>query len=106
MTENEAIEVLEERYLTMPMCWNIDECKKNNQAISAAITALKQIIQYRSIGTVEECRAAMEKMKQDNKNSVGELMKLHNKTYPCKKQTEVKVSKPHVLPELNRGDSP
>lgn len=61
MTENEAIEVLEERYLTMSMCGDIEQCKINNQAISMAITALKGINQYRAIGTVEECREAKER---------------------------------------------
>lgn len=61
MTNNEAIEILKERYLTMSMCGNIEECKRKNQAISEAITALNEIQQYRSIGTVEECREVMER---------------------------------------------
>lgn len=61
MTENEAIEILEERYLTMSMCGDIEQCKRNNQAISAAVKALTEIQQYRAIGTVEECREAREK---------------------------------------------
>lgn len=52
MTEERAIEVLEERYLTMSMCGDIEQYKRNNQAISSAITALKEIQQYRAIGTV------------------------------------------------------
>lgn len=54
MTENEAIEILEERYLTMSMCGDIEQCKRNNQAISSAVTTLTEIQQYRAIGTVEE----------------------------------------------------
>lgn len=54
MTSNDAIEILEKRYLTMSMCGNIEECKRNNRAISEAITALKEIQKYRSIGTVDE----------------------------------------------------
>lgn len=54
MTENEAIKVLEEKYLTMSMCGNIEKCKRNNQAISGAIDALNEIQQYRVIGTVEQ----------------------------------------------------
>lgn len=61
MTENEAIEILEERYLTMSMCGDIKQCKRNNQAISSAVTALTEIQQYRAIGTVEECREARER---------------------------------------------
>lgn len=44
MTEQEAIEELKERYLTMSMCGNVDECKKNNQAISMAVAALEKQI--------------------------------------------------------------
>lgn len=44
MTEQEAIEELKERYLTMSMCGSIDECRRNNLHISMAISALyKQI---------------------------------------------------------------
>ena len=63
MTENEAKEVLEEKYLTMSMCGDIEWCKRNNQAISKSIKALEEIQQYRSIGTVSECREAMEKQR-------------------------------------------
>ncbi len=60
MTNNEAIKILEERYLTMSMCGDIEQCKRNNQAISLAVTALQEIQQYRAIGTVEECLEARE----------------------------------------------
>ena len=60
MTDNEAIKILEERYLTMSMCGDIEQCKRNNQAISSAVTALQEIQQYRAIGTVEECLEARE----------------------------------------------
>ena len=63
MTENEAIEVLKEKYKTMSMCLEIEECKRNNQSISKAISALQEVQQYRSIGTVEECREAMERQR-------------------------------------------
>lgn len=63
MTENEAIKILEERYLTMSMCGDIEQCKRNNQAISSAVTALTEIQQYRAIGTVEECREARKKQR-------------------------------------------
>ena len=63
MTENEAIRDLE--YL-------IEECSAYppetgvNETIGSlqyCITALKEIQQYREIGTVEECRVAVEKQK-------------------------------------------
>lgn len=37
------------------------ECKRNIFALEEANKALSEIQQYRSIGTVEECRAAMER---------------------------------------------
>lgn len=63
MTENEAIKILEERYLTMSMCGDIEQCKRNNRAISEAIIALKEIQKYRSIGTVDECYELNENQK-------------------------------------------
>lgn len=44
MTEQEAIEELEERYLTMSMCGDVDECRRNNLLISMAISALEKRI--------------------------------------------------------------
>lgn len=64
MTVNEAVKILEERYLTMSMCRDIEQCKRNNQAISSAITSLQEIQQYRAIGTVDECRDAMERYRK------------------------------------------
>lgn len=51
MTENEAIKELEMYINPSPV------------AKAVAVEALKEIQQYRSIGTVEECREAVEKMK-------------------------------------------
>ena len=75
MTENEAIKVL----VTQKQCIdksssgqckiNCGDCKKNipiayqEKSYEVAITALKEIQQYREIGTVAECREAIEKQK-------------------------------------------
>ena len=75
MTENEAIKVL----VTQKQCIdksssgqckiNCGDCKANipiayqEKSYEVAITALKEIQQYRAIGTVEECREAVEKQK-------------------------------------------
>ena len=75
MTENEAIKVL----VTQKQCIDksssgqckihCGDCKKNipiayqEKSYEVAITALKEIQQYRAIGTVEECRKAVEKQK-------------------------------------------
>lgn len=66
MTENEAIElhigenlgrigVIEEFLRTNPDA-DGKECKKNIQILTKINGALQEIQQYRSIGTVEECR--------------------------------------------------
>ena len=75
MTENEAIKVL----VTQKQCIdksssgqckiNCGDCKKNipiayqEKSYEVAISALKEIQQYREIGTVEDCREAREKQK-------------------------------------------
>ena len=75
MTENEAIKVL----VTQKQCIdksssgqckiNCRDCKKNipivyqEKSYEVAISALEEIQQYREIGTVEECREAVEKQK-------------------------------------------
>ena len=54
MTEKEAMEIIDSwRDLYKP--------KKAQEALEMAITALKEVQQYREIGTVEECREAREK---------------------------------------------
>nr|DAW04910.1 MAG TPA: hypothetical protein [Caudoviricetes sp.] len=55
MTENEAIEFMK-RYLDAD-CYT-DKCVN---AHNMAINALEEIQKYRAVGTVEECRAAMER---------------------------------------------
>ena len=61
MTENEAIERIKEHMeihkLNEPRAFYITE------AFDIAITALKEIQKYREIGTVDECRKAVEKQK-------------------------------------------
>lgn len=70
MTENEAIEVLKKNYpKTCKMVggrlqggFDDLDCEFG-QAITMAIEALEEIQQYRSIGTVDECREVVEKQK-------------------------------------------
>lgn len=65
MTENEAIEEIKKKICgerpTQHIC--SDGCMKGNDkcALSVAIKALEEIQQYRAIGTVDECRAAVDK---------------------------------------------
>ena len=72
MTENEAREILEvfdrerkEHMVNIPPVPYFDRvaCDNFTQSLNIAIEALKEIQKYRSIGTVEECRAAVEKQR-------------------------------------------
>lgn len=49
--------------------------QKRAEAIDAAIKALEEVQQYRAIGTVNECREAVEKMKP--KKTAMEAIKVH-----------------------------
>ena len=53
MTENEAIKIL----------GNTTLCSPPGQAAFRAIESIKELQQFREIGTVEECRVAVEKQK-------------------------------------------
>lgn len=57
MTENEAVEELKEN-LELPFGSNISD-----EASRMAMKALEEIQQYHKIGTVEECREAMERQR-------------------------------------------
>ena len=61
MTENEAIKELETSIDIAKMCTQNYERKNEIQGYEMAIKALKELQQYRQIGTVEECREAVEK---------------------------------------------
>jgi hypothetical protein len=60
MTENEAIDELNMSIDFAKMCTENPERKREVQGYETATKALEEIQQYRSIGTVEECRTAME----------------------------------------------
>ena len=69
MTEQEAMEVLKQPCLcdydlsnTVLDC-DIKQCDKRD-AVLQAIKALEEICQYRAIGTPDECRAAVEKLRK------------------------------------------
>ena len=65
MNKNEAIEYLQGRYLAVGSRVNPpkEECERHNEVVDMAIKALEEVQQYRTIGTPEECRAAVEKQK-------------------------------------------
>lgn len=58
MTENEAIEIITNAVQTENMTVEQDK------ALSVAQKVFEEIQQYRAIGTVEECRKAVEKQKE------------------------------------------
>lgn len=61
MTENEAIEAL--RLINTSRVHPFYSWEEMAEVRDIAIYALKEIQQYREIGTVEECRKAVEKRK-------------------------------------------
>ena len=64
MTENESIKELETSIDLAKMCTQNYERKNEIQGYEMAIKALEEVQQYRKIGTVEECREAVEKQKE------------------------------------------
>ena len=65
MTENEAIEALKLEG-GIEIAGNPRRIAKFFEALDMEISALKEIQQYQEIGTVEECREAVEKQKAKN----------------------------------------
>lgn len=63
MKENEVIQRLKNRLKTEEQRYGKEFVKEYFDDIDFAISALKEIQQYREIGTVEECRDAVEKQK-------------------------------------------
>lgn len=61
MTENEAIKELEASIDLAKMCTQNYERKNEIQGYEMAIKALEEVQKYRKIGTVMECREAVEK---------------------------------------------
>jgi len=82
MTENEAIEVhigenlhrisVIEEFLKTNSNADDKECKKNISILMKINGALQEIQQYRLIGTVEECREAVEKQRAKKPNIWGD----------------------------------
>lgn len=62
MTENEAIELLN-KVMFPPEFAITEQGSKMKVVWDMAIQALEKIQQYRTIGTVEDCRVAVERMK-------------------------------------------
>ena len=71
MTENEEVMILEN---LRPGCGEKLSFSEGEicETIDTAISALKEIQQYREIGTVEECREAVEKQKSKSPTLEGD----------------------------------
>ena len=78
MTENEVIQRLKNRIKTEEQRYGKEFVKEYFDDIDFAISALKEIQQYREIGTVKECRESVEKQKPKKpvlRNDNGKLRK-------------------------------
>lgn len=71
MTEQEALEFLKLEG-GIEITGNLGRIAKFFEALDMAISALKEIQQYRKIGTVEECREAVEKQQKHGTEGAGE----------------------------------
>ena len=100
MTENEAIRDLEyliEEYSAYPPETGVNE---TIGSLQYCITALKEIQRYREIGTVEECREAVEKRKA--KKCVIDSCPDHTH-YKCPSCGKIHLSRyKHGCPNLGR----
>ena len=94
MTEQEAIEVIKLIRATASRRSNVIE------SLSVAISAMKEIKQYRAIGTVQECREAVEKQKA--KKCVIDSCPDHTH-YKCPSCGKIHLSRyKHGCPSLGR----
>ena len=88
MTENEARLILDVRIS------RFDHAGDVNEALEIAKQALKEIQQYREIGTVEGCREAAEKQKPKRCNIVKDYFRTYYNCPKCNHNLRV---------EYNRG---
>ena len=82
MTENEAIEAL--RLINTSRVHPFYSWEEMAEVRDIAISAFKEIQQYREIGTVEECREAVEKQKAkkpDIYTDTRNMVDLHGNVY-------------------------
>lgn len=67
MTEKEAMEIID--------FWrDLYKPKKAQEALEMAITALKEVQQYREIGTVEECKAMASIISKAETNGLAKII--------------------------------
>ena len=99
MTENESLKIML-AYKLGRGCKPHYSDEEIEKAFDTAITALKEIQQYREIGTVEECRKAVEKQKA--KKCVIDSCPDHTH-YKCPSCGKIHLSRyKHGCPNLGR----
>ena len=97
MTENESIELLKESYI-VDLAGNVD--RRRIKLEGFLISALGEVQKYRQIGTVEECRKAVEKQKA--KKCVIDSCPDHTH-YKCPSCGKIHLSRyKHGCPRLGR----
>ena len=80
MTENEAIEIIRDKIETCEFYFAENDryprwCEYEFlESLGAAISSLKEIQQYREIGTVEECKELASMFTQEKKNALGKIV--------------------------------
>lgn len=106
MTENDSIEIINDKVETCEFYFAEHDhypkwCEYEFlEALGIAITALKEIQQYQGIGTVEECREAVEKQKA--KKCVIDSCPDHTH-YKCPSCGKIHLSRyKHGCPSLGR----
>lgn len=129
MTENEAIEILREKYMDIEYHFAEHDCYMEEydtefqEAIETATKALKEIQQYRSIGTIEEIEQISRDLKRQMAHSdkLSEVLKSTKnllekredmlKKYceigiveECREATERQRAKKPILQTPNRPD--
>lgn len=84
MTENEVlIKTPEEAIETIKSNMPTSGYQMLRESLEMAITALKEIQQYRKIGTVEECREAVEKQKPKKCDVTKDNFRIYYKCPTC-----------------------
>lgn len=69
MTENEAIEILDNIQVDTR---DLKHALKCSELIETAVKALEEVQEYRKLGTVEECREAVRKTKPEKPDLEGD----------------------------------
>lgn len=84
MTESEAIKELETSIDLAKMCTQNYERKNEIQCYEMAIKALEEVLQYRAIGTPEECRAAVKRQMESRVLHQGHYDKIEGTIQTCR----------------------